>query len=183
MTKVVTRRIAMTGSLVSLLAYLPVSATATTISSIDSDLPPDFMRRQVVENFEGYEIYEILDEEGKPRGFSLSQPAMKQLRAVARGIDADINKGRVQYPRIQPAGVECAFAIAWFVGATVFPAVRIAKLAARLLILVRRLGIEKVARIFQGVRNIAGRTMEKEVLDLAKELSGIAALKACGIRI
>lgn len=69
--------------------------------------------------------------------------------------------------------------IVWFIGSTVFPGARGPEVAYKLAKLVGKYGANTVARTIKGARGIAGSTVEKDIIALAKELSGIGGLAAC----
>ncbi|MCP3427080.1 hypothetical protein NBM05_13930 [Rothia sp. AR01] len=135
---------------------------------------------------QGVPIYEVVDGGGQVAGVTLPVDELKKLDEYAQHLRREFD---APPPRTGVVGAQanvtrvaaCAAGIAWFIAQTVFPAARIANLAFRLGRLVSRYGARTVARIFMGARGIAGRSAEREIIDLAKSLSGVAALGACGI--
>ncbi|MFC0673649.1 hypothetical protein [Brachybacterium hainanense] len=149
-------------------------------------LPVGMKRGSVAETDEdGTKIYEVLDGEGNVVGYTFDEEKLRELSTAGAALDKEMSSGGDGAPQVQAASVSevalCAAAIAGFVAMTVFPAARVARLAWRLGKLTAKYGPKLVARIFMGARGIAGRTVEKELIDLAKELTGVAALQACGL--
>lgn len=164
-----------------------VTGGVATAAPVKIALPAGQKRGTVVETVEdGTKIYEVLDREGNVVGYTLDDDKLRQMSTASMALaQEDTLDGSLQIRVVTPSGVTsvaaCAAAIAGFVALTVFPAARVAKLAWRVGKLTVKYGPTLVARIFRGARGIAGRTVEKELIDLAKSLTGVAALAACGL--
>ncbi|GAA1730562.1 hypothetical protein [Brachybacterium phenoliresistens] len=177
-------------ALIAACVAAPAVAVTGGVASADpigSALPAGKRRGAVVDtDSDGTEIYEVLDSEGTVVGYTLADEKLREMSVASSALaKEDSLDGSLQVQAQAAGGITsiaaCAAAIAGFVALTVFPAARMAKLAWRLGKLTAKYGPKLVARIFGGARGIAGRTVERELIDLAKELSGVAALAACGI--
>lgn len=164
-------------------------AGSTVANATDSDLPQGFRRGKVIDYVDGRPIYEVLDSQGAAQGVALSAGDAKTVQASLKELDNELNTNtdrpwaRQRYGAAPQSVTLCAAAIAWFVAQTVFPAAKFAKLAWRLGKLVQKYGARTVARIWRGARNITDRTAQQEIIDLAKALSGVGGLSACGIPV
>lgn len=152
-----------------------------------TDLPAGQTRGAVVSVADGgVQIYEVVNATGNRVGFTLSAEDLRAAHSAATQIDA-VTSGAMTNQAQSAAASEvnvplCVAAVAWFVAQTVFPAARVAALAARLAGLVSKYGVQTVARIFTGARGIAGRTAEQEIKEFALAATGVGGLAACGIR-
>ncbi|MFB9775075.1 hypothetical protein [Brevibacterium otitidis] len=164
-------------------AILATGVAAEASSKKSAAIPQGHRRGRVTETMsDGTRIYEVVDERGEVVGFTFDDERLEVLQRASREIEREPEmEGAITVRGRGTSVAACAAAIAGFVALTVFPAARVAKLAWRLGKLVAKYGPRLVARVFKGARGIAGRTVEKELIDLAKSLSGVAALKACGI--
>lgn len=78
----------------------------------------------------------------------------------------------------------CSAAISWFIASTVFPSVRVAKLAWRLGGLVRKYGLRTTVRVLTGAHKLSSRTAQQEFKELALALTGVGGLQAgCNFRV
>lgn len=148
-----------------------------------SDAGRDHSRGRVVDTTDdGVKIYEVLGSGGGIVGYTFDERRLKELRAAGAAIHSEPEVNGAITVQVGVTSVAaCATAIAGFVAMTVFPAVRVAKLAWRLGKLVLKYGPKLVARIFKGARGIAGRTVENDIIDLGKALTGVTALASCGL--
>ncbi|GAA1719474.1 hypothetical protein GCM10009793_15820 [Brachybacterium phenoliresistens] len=172
-------------------ACITVPAVAATGGAALADpakstLPAGQRRGAVVDtDDDGTKVYEVLDQKGEVVGYTLDDDKLRELSAAGAALDKQTSSGADGALQAQAASVSevalCAAAISGFVVMTVFPAARVAKLAWRLGKLTAKYGPKLVARIFKGARGIAGRTVEKEIIEIGKELTGVAALQACGL--
>ncbi|KAA9084143.1 hypothetical protein [Microbacterium radiodurans] len=151
------------------------------------DLPAGQTRGAVVDVADGgVEIFEVVDATGTRVGYTLSAEDLSAAHAAATQVDIATSEAltvRTQSAAASEVNVPlCVAAVAWFVAQTVFPAARVAALAARLAGLVSKYGVQTVARIFTGARGIAGRTAEQEIKEFALAATGVGGLAACGIK-
>lgn len=163
--------------------------TVATALEPSSDLPPGMKRGKIIDYVEGAPIYEVVDEKGVAQGATFSSTELPKIHRDLQDLGKELEKSkssnhwRGSKPVASAQGVTevaaCAAAIAWFIGGTVFPWARGAKVAYRLAKLVGKYGANTVARIIKGARGIAGSTVEKDIIALAKELSGIGGLAVC----
>lgn len=175
------RRIVAGGAGAALLALTSGIAAAAPASATEL-LPAGHRRGRIVTTVESTPVYEVLREDGRVAGYTLAAADLRRAQAAAGEVHLEVEraKGVATTDGITSVAA-CGAGILWFVAQTVFPSVKLAALAVRLGRLVAKYGARTVARIFLGARGIAGRTAEREIIDLAKALSGVAALAACGL--
>lgn len=162
------------------------AASAAPVTSEKVTIPAGNRRGVVVDTEDdGTKIYEVLDRSGKVVGYTFDDNALSELSIAGKALGEEETLDGSLEVEAQAGGATdvaaCAAGVSAFVVMTVFPAARVAKLAWRLGKLTKKYGPKLVARIFKGARGVAGRTAEKEIIQLGKELTGIAALKACGL--
>ena len=162
------------------LALSGVMAGAAPASATEL-LPAGHRRGRIVARVDSVPIFEVVTDDGRVAGYTLGAAELRQVQKAAAEVHLHLDgqKGVASTQSFTKVAA-CGAGILWFVAQTVFPSVKLASLAWRLGRLVSKYGARTVARIFLGARNIAGRTAEQEIIDLAKALSGVAALAACG---
>lgn len=142
----------------------------------------------------GAKIYEVLDGEGRVVGYSVDDDSRKVLDdngpELGRLLDGAMRERRYtsdsplaeanrQQVAAAGSGLECGAAIALFIGTTVFPSARVAKLVARLAGIVKKYGVKKFVRILTGAVKISDNSMKKTFLEIAGALTGISSLGVC----
>lgn len=177
-----TRRSLLASSL-AVAAVVGVGGTAVAAMPAANALPAGHRRGPVAETAsDGAKIYQVLDGHGKTVGYTFEDGDLATLKKSSQSVEREPEMdGAIT---VRSAGTDvaaCAAGIAGFIGLTIFPQVRLAKLAWRLGKLVAKYGPKLVARIFKGARGIAGQTVEKDIIEIGKELSGVATLAACGL--
>lgn len=174
----VNRRLLLTGA-AALLAGSTIAATSTTFArATDTDLPAGWRRGRIVAREDGAPIYEILDAAGHEAGYALSQEDMEEARRAAKDVETerrDLQAVGADFWKI----TKCTAAIAWFTAQTVFPSVKVARIAYNLSRLVKKYGARKVASSFLRWRSSKGRDMEDDIKDVALALTGVGALSVC----
>ncbi|MBF0809435.1 hypothetical protein E4U03_12570 [Rothia nasimurium] len=176
-----TRRAALTISLAGLATCL--AAGSTTSNASEPGIPAGFKRGKVVDSIDGHAIYEIIDSQGNPQGFVFSASDTRTIRAAFKEIDAELKASPATRSTSQQSTALCAAAIAWFIAQTVFPTAKLAVAAWKLAKVAYKFGSHTVARVWRGARDMADRTAQQEIIDIAKALSGVGGLQACGIVI
>lgn len=133
---------------------------------------------RVVEYLDGgARLHEVLSPSGNPVGYILDKKTRKELAAISKNLQglgvSSENKS------VTPQGNvwSCAGALALFVAETAIPGAKVAKTGWRLVKLVRRYGVQKVARILRGAWHLADRTAQQEFRMLAAELLGIGMIQ------
>lgn len=133
---------------------------------------------RVVEYLDGgARLHEVLSPSGNRVGYILDKKTRKELAAISKDLqDLGVSSGNKS---VTPQGSvwSCAGALALFVAETVIPGAKAAKTGWRLVKLVRRYGVQKVARILRGAWHLADRTAQQEFRTLAAELFGIDGIQ------
>lgn len=172
-----------------------VSGGSASAAPIGSAMPGGFRRGTVVDTDQGgATVYEVLDGEGEVVGYSLDDDSRKVLDDSAPELqrqfdrvsrdrdytsDSPLGIANRQQAAAAGSGLECGAAVALFIGTTVFPTARVAKLAARLAGLVKKHGVSKFVRILTGAVKISDNSMKKTFLEIAGALTGISSLGVC----
>ena len=153
-----------------------------------TDLPPGLRRGRTVAIDSSMKILEVQDPNGKVTGYTFSSADLIKAKRAVEDVNAEfesISNEQTSHSENEVSALgwvetaKCAGEILLFVGGTVFPTVRVAALAARLVRLVNKYGATKVARILAGARNISTRRAEREILELGAALVGLGFLQTC----
>ncbi|MDO5749698.1 MAG: hypothetical protein Q4P78_00645 [Rothia sp. (in: high G+C Gram-positive bacteria)] len=123
-------------------------------------------------------MYELISPDNKVVGYTLDRKSRQLLKAVVQEVNA---KGGIVPPPVQGTSTQadpwaCALAIGEFVALAAFPWARGAKVAWRLLSIVRRYGVDKTARILTGSYHLAEASMRTQIRQLIGDLTGIGAI-------
>lgn len=182
MTALITnRRTAFTIGLAGFATCLTAGNTVSNAS--EPGIPAGFKRGKIVDSIDSHAIYEVVDSQGNPQGFVFSASDTRTIRTAFKEIDVELNTASSSRGFSQQSTALCAAAIAWFIAQTVFPTAKLAVAAWKLAKVARKFGAQTVARVWRGARDMADRTAQQEIIDIAKALSGVGGLQACGIVI
>lgn len=135
----------------------------------------------VVDTEGDVEIREVRDGSGNLVGYTFDEAS----RALHEGTTGDRLSAEQPGQHTTAANFwTCSAAVAWFIAQTVFPSVKIAKLAWRLGKLVRTYGPSTTVRVLTGARKLSNRTAQQEFRELALALTGVGGLQAgCNFRV
>lgn len=137
---------------------------------------------RVVEYLDGgARLHEVLSPSGNRVGYILDKKTRKELAAISKDLQG-LHVDSFSSPwdnSVTPQGNvwSCAGALALFVAETAIPGAKVAKTGWRLVKLVRRYGVQKVARILRGAWHLADRSAQQEFRMLAAELLGIGMIQ------
>ncbi|WP_143556918.1 hypothetical protein [Serinibacter salmoneus] len=164
--------------LVSFVVAAPGTAASAESTATQQHEIVDAERGGVVARESGVDIYEMVDESGEIVGYAIAESAQDRLPLSL--AQTRLGAGGPEHS-VSANFWTCSAAIAWFIGQTVFPSVKIARLVVRLGQFVSKYGFSKTVKIFTGAYKLSGRTAKEEFIDLAKALSGVGGLQVgCG---
>lgn len=166
-----------------------VAAGTPALAKPGNDLPAWQRRGKIVATESSIRIYEVRDRQGSIAGYTFSTADLSRAQQAVESVNAEMVSISEQKPESSDGQVgtlgfvetsKCLGEILLFIGGVVFPGLRAAQLAARLLRLVNKHGARKVARVLTGARGISSRTVEREILEVGAALVGLGFLKTCG---
>lgn len=166
-------------------AFFGGALSFTAQANADPDLSVGAKRGRVVGVEGRMSIYEVVGDDGKFMGYALSAANMAAVRQSAREVEAQSRALASKDTHVQALDLgvldaaKCAAAITWFAAQTVFPSVKMARVAAKLAGMVKKYGVKKVASVLTRWRKSKDRNIESDLKDLALALTGVGALSAC----
>lgn len=155
-----------------------LTMTLGTMQASADTLPPVTGLTSVLET----EPEPVRDTSGAIVGYRVSPEVTEALARLQVELQQPApptsSKGEASSTQVEPIQVvQCTAAVAAFIGLTVFPTARAAKVAVRLAGYVQKYGAKKVVAIM--TRTYKGANKDKLFIEFAKELAGVGALEVC----
>jgi hypothetical protein len=135
------------------------------------------------------DIMAVKDASGNIVGYAVNEPYRSDLDAIAAQLQAEgqaLSGAQIQAEgrALAEGGVDTLFKVAacvggvsLFIGLTVFPSVKAAKLAVRLGKMVKQYGVKRLAKIL--LRLEKGKEQDRIFIEFGKQALGIGVLAPC----